>query len=319
MTWAWTAWLDDVWRAPAFPVWLTLAVAMIAVLVLLAALTRTEQSIAGTTLAVVALLAIAVAAVTVLRGLGKDGGGALTAVAASEPAPVNLPALACLDELAGDTVQTACERVLFGAPDHVAAAVSHVAAEIDRLAKTTGLDATPVARARRNALQRDRYGLVAYVLATRDGCTPTACAAFRGLTDTSRIVANMGARTYEALVARHMPAWSAVSAAPALAEGNAAATAGLPSSVPTGRPNTIDFPTSDSIPPISIMSGEPPQAAVPAAPQVAPAHPPASAPAARVQAPHRPASPPPPAKRQSKSPPAAPVQLAPAAPGGDNR
>ncbi len=314
MNLAWTAWLDEAWRAPAFPVWVTLIVAGFAVLVLLVALMRAEHSAAGATLAVIALLAILVAAVTVLRGGSESDGHGPMAAAAPQPAAAALPALACLDELAGDTVQAACERALFGAPDHAAAAVSYVAAQIDRLTERAGAAATAETRALRNALQRDRYGLAAHVLATRDGCTPSTCAAFRVLTDTSRIVANMNGRAYEALIGRHMLTWPSVAAASSAAEGSAAAaaaaTAGLPPSVPTGRPTTIDFPTSDSIPPISIMSGEPTQAA----PQTAPAAPPA----ARVQAPQpRPA--PPAAKRQSKSPPAAPVQLAPAAPGGDNR
>jgi hypothetical protein len=310
MTWAWTAWLDEVWRAPAFPVWMTLVVAAIAVLALLAALLRAEQSVAGTALAVVALLAIAVAAVTVLRGAGA-GGPAVAAVAAPEPVAVALPALACLDELAGDTVQAACERVLFGAPDHVAAAVSHVAAQIDRLAAATTV--TAATGVLRNALQRDRYGLAAYVLTTRNGCTVTACPLLRVFADPSRIVANMTARTYEALVARHMPAWTALG--PSAAVGNETA-AELPPSVPTGRPTTIDFPTAASIPPISIMSGEP---ARPAAPQTAPAAPPEASATARAPAPPHPRPAPPSAKRQPKSAPAAPVQLAPAASGGDNR
>jgi len=307
MNLAWTAWLDEAWRAPAFPVWVTLVVAGFAVLVLLVALMRAEHSAAGATLAVIALLAILVAAVTVLRDGSESDSHGPTAAAAPQPAAVALPALTCLDELAGDTVQAACERALFGAPDHAAAAVSYVAAQIDRLTERAGATATVETIALRNALQRDRYGLAAHVLATRDGCTPSTCAAFRVLTDTSRIVANMNARAYEALIGRHMLTWPSVAAASSAAEGSAAAaTAGLPPSVPTGRPTTIDFPTSDSIPPISIMSGEPAQAA------------PQTAPAARVQAPQpRPA--PPAAKRQSKSPPAAPVQLAPAAPGGDNR
>jgi hypothetical protein len=38
--------------------------------------------------------------------------------------------LACLDALAGDTVETACERALFGSPASVAAASSYVASQL---------------------------------------------------------------------------------------------------------------------------------------------------------------------------------------------
>src|SRR5690606_479289 len=170
-------------------------------------------------------------------------------------------------------VQAACERVLFSSPDHVAAAVSYVAAQIGRLA-ALGRAATtePEAKALRNAVQRDRYGFAAHVLVARDGCMPSACAAFQIFADTSRIVANMNPRAYEGLVGRYMPTWSAAPAAPAVVEGaGASAIVGLPPSVPTGRPTTIDFPTSDSIPPVSIMSGEPSSSAAPPAPAAPPA------------------------------------------------
>lgn len=320
MSWAWTTWLDEAWRAPAFPVWVTLTVACVAALVLLMTLMRAETSAATGALAIIALLAIGIAAVATLRGLGEDRD--LQPVASAAPSPsMAFPALACLDELAGDTVQAACEGALFGSPDHVAAAVSYVAGQIDRLAALGGAAAATTAqgKALRNALQRDRYGLTAYLLTMRDGCTPTACAAFRSFADTSRIVANMTARTYDAVVGRHMLSWSGPQPGGAAPENGTAATAaaaaaaamsGLPPSVPTGRPTTIDYPTSDSIPPVSIMSGEPPPGA--AAPATAPQ------PAARAQTPQpRPA--PPPARRPSKSQSSAPVQLAPAAPGGDNR
>lgn len=311
MNWASSIWLDEMWRAPAFPVWATLIVAGFAALVLLVVLMRGEPSAAGGTLAVIALLAIVVAAVTVLRGTGESRDPGPLAVAAAQPA-TSLPALACLDELAGDAVQAACERVLFGSPDHVAAAVSYVAAQIGRLtALGKAATAEPEAKALRNAVQRDRYGFAAHVLVTRDGCTPSACAAFQAFTDTSRIVANMNTRAYGDFVSRYMPTWSAAPVAPAVVGGAGASTiVGLPPSAPTGRPTTIDFPTSDSIPPVSIMSGEPTSPAASAAP--------AAPPAARAPTP-QPRPVPPPAKRQSKSPPAAPVQLAPSAPGGDNR
>lgn len=315
MNWAWTTWLDEAWRAPAFPVWITLVVAGVAAFVVLGALLRAEASAANGALAVIALLAIGVAAVLALRG--ADGAPDLVASEGRMPQPMApaVPALACLDELAGDTVQTACERVLFGSPDHAAAAVSYVAAQVARLGMLDA--ATPEAATLRNALQRDRYGLTAHLLTVRDGCTPVACAAFRSFTDTSRIVANMTARTYDAVVGRHMLAWTTPAPAVPLGAGAAsddaasglvAPVAGLPPSVPTGRPTTIDYPTSDSIPPVSIMSGEP--AAAAAAPP--------SAPVARPPAP-QPRPTPSAAKRSSKSAPAAPVQLAPAPPSGDNR
>src|SRR5438477_2219293 len=43
-------------------------------------------------------------------------------------------ALACLDALAGKAVETACEKTLFASAEAVAAAVSHVAAQLTLLA-----------------------------------------------------------------------------------------------------------------------------------------------------------------------------------------
>ena len=46
---------------------------------------------------------------------------------------VTLPALSCIDDLAGDVVGQACEKVLFGSPESTAAAVNYTAAMLTRL------------------------------------------------------------------------------------------------------------------------------------------------------------------------------------------
>ena len=61
----------------------------------------------------------------------------------------------------------------------------------------------------RRAVERDRYGLMAYVLMARDHCTPSDCAAFRSLTDRHQIVANMDERIYDGLIMRYSPVWNA--------------------------------------------------------------------------------------------------------------
>ena len=67
---------------------------------------------------------------------------------------------------------------------------------------------TPELQALRRAVERDRYGLMAQVLLARDHCTPTECAAFRSLTDSRQIAANMDEHTYDGLVARYAPSWN---------------------------------------------------------------------------------------------------------------
>ena len=102
---------------------------------------------------------------------------------------------------------------------------------------------TPELEALRHSIERDRYGLAAYVLLARDHCTPSDCAAFRALTDHNQIVANMDERVYDGLIMRYAASWNA----PAPAVGAVAALpASLSSSMPTGRPTNAEFPSAAS-------------------------------------------------------------------------
>ena len=65
----------------------------------------------------------------------------------------------------------------------------------------------------RRSIESDRFGLVARVLAVRDGCTPAACQAFTMLADRGRIAINLSERSYELYVARHATAWPRAPAA----------------------------------------------------------------------------------------------------------
>ena len=310
MNWAWAASLDHLWRSPTFPMWLTLAAAGFFGIIVLITLLRAEKSVANGALTVITLLAIGVAVAATIRGFGPDGQQVASAPARSAP-PANpaLPALACIDDLAGDAVLNACEKTLFGSADSAAAAVAYAAAQISRLAASGDLAAaerntTTELQALRRAVERDRYGLMAYVLMARDHCTPSACPVFRSLGDNHQIVANMDERVYENLITRYAPAWNAPP--PAAGGGLLAA---LPSTMPTGKPTNAEFPTAGSTPAVSIMTPEPgsgpaprpPAAAAPppAAPRPAAATPPPAPAAARKQA------------AASKRPPA-PVQIAPA-------
>ncbi|MEO6781020.1 MAG: hypothetical protein ABI407_07640 [Bradyrhizobium sp.] len=299
MNWAWANSLDQLWRSATFPMWLTLAAAGFFALVLLVTLLRAERSVANGALTVITLLAIGVAGAATIRGPGGGEEGAPPQTAAFSPMNATLPALSCIDDLAGEAVLTACEKVLFGSPESAAAAVSYAASRITRLTAwgdvaTANRNMTPDLQALRHAVERDRYGLVAHVLLTRDHCTPVECAAFRSLTDHDRIVAHMDERVYDGLISRYAPSWN-MPVAPA-----PATVAALPPSMPTGRPTNADFPSAASTPPVSIMTPEP-------APRPAPA----------ATSPPPPPRPTVPALSAAKKPPrhpAAPVQLAPAPP-----
>ncbi|MGM4918538.1 hypothetical protein [Tardiphaga sp. 813_E8_N1_3] len=320
MNGVWANSLDQIWRAPTLPMWLALAASVFFALIVLATLLRAEKSVANGALTVITLLAIGVAAAATLRK-SETAGQEASHVASMPQVNTSLPALSCLDDLAGDMVLAGCEKVLFGSADSVAAAVSASAAQINRLIAHGDVAAanksmTPDLAGLRRAIERDRYGLIAYVLQSRDRCMPESCAAYAALTDHKRIAANMEERTYAGLVTRYAPGWNAPPAAAAAATG---ALAGLPASVPTGKPTTADFPSSSSIPPISIMTETPapapktPPAAANAqapAPRAATATPPSAA-AKKQPVPKTAARPQAPAT-------VAPVQLAPEAPPADN-
>src|SRR4051812_50228542 len=73
MNWAWASSLDQIWRSPAFPMWMMLAAAGFFGLILLVTLLRAERSVANGALAVVTLLAIAIALAAVVRVDGPAG------------------------------------------------------------------------------------------------------------------------------------------------------------------------------------------------------------------------------------------------------
>ena len=252
MNWAWTTSFDQLWRSPTFPMWLTLAAAGFFGIILLITLLRAEKSVANGALTVITLLAIGIAVAATMRTFGP-GGAASGETRSPQQTSAVLPALACIDDLAGETVLAACEKALFGSAESVAAGVSYAGSQITRLtafgdAVVANKNLTYELLTLRRAIERDRYGLMAQVLMARDQCTPAQCAAFRALTDSHQIVVNMAERTYDALISRYAPSWNAPAAAPVAA---------LSPSMPTGKPTNAEFPTAASTPAVNIMTPEP--------------------------------------------------------------
>jgi hypothetical protein len=308
MNWTWLPSLNEIWRSPTFPMWLTLAAAGFFALILLITLLRAEKSVANGALTVITLLAIGVAVAATIRGFGPDGAAAPRDAQPSLSTTAALPALSCVDDLAGETVLAACEKVLFGSADAAAAAVSYAAARITQLTAFGDVAAannsmTPELQTLRRSVERDRYGLMAYVLAARDRCQPGECAAYRSLTDHNQVAANMDERIYEGLILRYSPSWNAP--VPAAV---AALPPTLSPSLPTGKPTTAEFPSAASTPPVNIMTPEPAPAAASPAPRPPPAATNAPTPAPRPAL----ASTAPKKQPAPKSRPTAPVQLSPA-------
>jgi hypothetical protein len=252
MNWAWATSLDQFWRSPSFPMWLTLAAAGFFAIIAIITLVKAEKSVANGALTVITLLAVGIAVAATTRGFGPGGrSGTSETSSAAPPASAALPALSCIDDLAGEMVLTACEKALFGSPESTAAALSYAGSLIARVtalgdaAAATGSMTTEQLAIRR-AVERDRYGLMAYVLAARDHCTVSECPAFRALSDRHQIATNMDEHVYEGLVSRYAPSWNAP-----------APVAALSAPPLVGKPTNADFPSAASTPPVNIMTPEP--------------------------------------------------------------
>jgi hypothetical protein len=214
-------------------------------------------------------------------------------------------ALACLDGDAGEAVETACEKAVFATPQATARAVTYVATQLTLLAD--GLTLTDDTRSvslagLKRTVGLDRYGIAAHVLSTRDGCTAEACPAFAWVDDPTALKANLKANAFGAYVQRYAAAWTrrdepAKPAAPAAPAESPQANAG-PVEPPAIKPSFSsrwDFPSSDSIPAVSIMNKEPPRP-----PEAQAATPAASPPAAQTSQAAPPPTPVPPKRPQTQ-------------------
>jgi len=235
------------------------------------------------------------------------------ALAASAQAPGT--ALGCLEGMAGEQVEIACERAVFATPDTVATAVTHVATQLgllaDALAAAQASDARydTIIGAARRGLEADRFGIVAHVLLQEDNCSAEQCEILNMLSDANRVRSNLREKPFNALVAKYAPSWANARLGPPVADLSRAlpsSTPGSPSGVPVS--SKYEFPSSSSIPPVNIMGSEtspaPPAAGAQAtgaaaeAPPVPPRRPANAArpraPRAAAGAPAQPAQPAPP-------------------------
>src|SRR5258705_11498834 len=98
MNWAWVTSLDQLWRSPTFPMWLTLAASGFFGIIVLITLLRAEKSVANGALTVITLLAIGIAATATIGGFGPRAGAA-PENPSSQPTNAGPPALSCIDDL----------------------------------------------------------------------------------------------------------------------------------------------------------------------------------------------------------------------------
>ncbi len=220
-------------------------------------------------------LAIGVVAVLDRQSSDTKAGERRSLVARSDQltASALLPgsALSCLDSGAGDATETACEVQVFASASSTAAAVAYVGARLTLLAEAKALDpASDRFAGARRALELDRYGVAAYVLTARDGCTAERCASFVLFADTGALKSNMKAQVFDQYVSRHAAAWNApspspdpppaaVSVAPPATPEVKAASVEPAGGVSVARPlsSKYSLPSAASIPAVSIMNAEP--------------------------------------------------------------
>jgi hypothetical protein len=181
-------------------------------------------------------------------------------------------ALSCLDGLAGEEIENACEKSLFADPQSVARAVGYVSARLSLLSDAAGRgnpDVLAALASTRRAIELDRFGIAAHVLAIRDGCTAEKCAAFAILNDAATLKANFKVHAFNTYVARHAAAWGKGEPVPenvpqaAISGTPPVASAPEPLSPSHPLDSRYDFPSSASIPPVSIMNAEPKEPASP--------------------------------------------------------
>jgi hypothetical protein len=227
--------------------------------------------------------------------------------------------LACLDAVGSTAVEAVCEKTLFASPETLAAAIAYVDARLSLFVEgsETGRNsgAGDAFERLRRAIEADRYGLVAHVLTTR-GCDADNCPTLNLMRDSTHVASNLKDRTFDANVVLHAGSWrsdgapvaSAPVTAPSLASVPmpATSTSMAPAAPTPSSPSKFEFPSSASIPAVSIMSAEP---SSPPAPKAAeqPAQPaPAARPAASRRQSVRES-----AKETTSQSPGAPVQIAP--------
>jgi hypothetical protein len=268
--------LDPATGSLTLPVWAAGAVAVLLILVCLVALFRSS---AGVFVGLLALVIIGAGTGLFLSRLAAHDRAVernaletralqLAGLATAPGSP-----LACLDGAIGDVLEAACEKAVFATPESVAAAMSYTTARLALLADSIDFaqhsDATyedslvPL----RRTLEGDRFGLVAQVLAQRDNCASGQCDSLALLHDANRVRANLRDRPFDGYVTRYSSTWPAH---PGRTDAAQAAPFPGGTAAPVGA--KYSFPSAASIPPVSIMTAEPP-----GAPAAAPPPPPQAA------------------------------------------
>lgn len=177
--------------------------------------------------------------------------------------------LACVDDSAGEAVDAACEHSIYASPEAIAAATSFTASRFALLADAaryagrgdTRFDA--LTNALRTSVERDRFGLLANLLAVREKCTAERCDWLAVLQNPAAVQQNLEKQAFRANLARYASGWAQQQVAHETTGATPASTPDAPVNAkpapPKAAPLPPDYvlPSSESIPPVSIMTNEP--------------------------------------------------------------
>jgi hypothetical protein len=269
----WLPGLDPATATFTLPLWLAgVAAALFLVLIVIAVIRAGVTEFGGMVFRVaVILIAVVFGWTYITRTADRDRAderraldSRATELIAGAIAPGS--AIACLEAANTETVEGSCERAVFASPETVAAATAYIGARLSLLADAHEFQArrdqtyeTQLGSLRRT-IAADRYGLASQVLAARDGCTADACEAFGFVYDDKKLRANMRDRLFDITIARYAANWPTRTRPIASSSPSAPMTSSTPITPP--GPN-VQFPSSQSIPPVSIMTAEPPPAPSP--------------------------------------------------------
>jgi hypothetical protein len=266
----WLPGLDPATATFTLPLWLAgVAAALFLVLIVIAVIRAGVTEFGGMVFRVaVILIAVVFGWTYITRTADRDRADerrALDSRATELIARAIAPgsAIACLEAANTETVEGSCERAVFASPETVAAATAYIGARLSLLADAHEFQArrdqtyeTQLGSLRRT-IAADRYGLASQVLAARDGCTADACEAFGFVYDDKKLRANMRDRLFDITIARYAANWPTRTRPIASTTPSSPVTSSTPITPP--GPN-VQFPSSQSIPPVSIMTAEPPPA-----------------------------------------------------------
>ena len=269
----WLPGLDPATATFTLPLWLAgVAAALFLVLIVIAVIRAGVTEFGGMIFRVaVILIAVVFGWTYITRTADRDRADerrALDSRATELIARAIAPgsAIACLEAANTETVEGSCERAVFASPETVAAATAYIGARLSLLADAHEFQArrdqtyeTQLGSLRRT-IAADRYGLASQVLAARDGCTADACEAFGFVYDDKKLRANMRDRLFDITIARYAANWP-TRTRPIASSGPSGPITSSSSSTPITPPGpNVQFPSSQSIPPVSIMTAEPPPA-----------------------------------------------------------